>query len=330
MSDQPSPSSRPTLITGGAGFIGSHLADALLARGEHVICLDNFNDFYDPARKRANIANHVKQPSYTLIEGDIRDRDRVMQIFSDYRPERVAHLAGMANVRYSVERAALYADVNILGTINILDAAHDAGVGNVVFASTSSIYGITEDIPFQEEQSTDYPLAPYPATKKACEVMGYAYHNMFGLNFTAARFFTAYGPRVRPDMMAYMVMERIVNGEVITLYNDGNMHRDWTYIDDIIRGVVAALDTPLGYEVLNLGNGEPVRLGDFVATIEKLIGKKAIIHASPAPSSEPLITYASTDKAGRLLGYESSVSIDRGLEKTWRWYQNLTGSQQSG
>ena len=191
----------------------------------------------------------------------------------------------------------------------------------MVFASTSSVYGKTEDIPFLEDQSTDRPLAPYPATKKACEVLGYAYHNLFAMNFTAVRFFTVYGPRSRPDMMAYMVMNRILGGEEITLYNEGEMYRDWTFIDDIVRGVVAALDKPLGYEIINLGNGDPVRLGDFVGIIEELIGKAAKVTSVPAPASEPLLTYANTEKAGRLLGYESIISIREGLEKTWAWYQ---------
>ncbi len=321
-----SASTRTTLITGGAGFIGSHLADVLLARGERVICLDNFNDYYDPARKRANIEPCLWQPDYTLIEGDIRDRDLVMRLFGEHQPQRVAHLAAMAGVRYSIERAPLYVDVNVQGTLNLLDAARQNGTENFVFASTSSIYGATDQIPFREDQPADRPLAPYPATKKACEVMGYAYHNLFGLNFTAVRFFTAYGPRVRPDMMAYMVMDRIVHDKEIVLYEGGEMHRDWTYVDDIIKGVAAALDTPLGYEIVNLGRGEPVRLGDFVEIIEELVGKPARLKILDAPASEPPITYANVDKARRLLGYEPHISIRQGLSRTWGWYQSLEPS----
>ena len=312
----------PILITGGAGFIGSHLADVLLARGERVICLDNFNDYYDPGRKRANVTAQQENTNYHLIEGDIRNRDHLFEIFETHQPRRVAHLAAMAGVRYSVERAPLYADVNMQGTINVLDAARTIDVENVIFASTSSIYGKTDNIPFVETQSTDCPLAPYPATKKAGEVMAHAYHNMFGLNITALRFFTVYGPRVRPDMMASIVMERIVRDVEITLYDNGEMHRDWTYVDDIVGGVVAALDTPLGYEVLNLGRGEPVHLGEFVHIIEELVGKPARILSKPAPASEPPITFASVEKARRLLGYQPQVSIQEGLTHTWRWYQN--------
>ena len=325
MSGQTGATSQTTLITGGAGFIGSHLGGALLGRGERVICLDNFNDYYDPAFKRANIAGYMRHPDFVLVEGDIRDRDLVMRLTGEHRPQRIAHLAAMAGVRYSIERATLYAEVNLQGTVNLLDAARQHGVENFVFASTSSIYGVTQAIPFRAEQPTDRPLAPYPATKKAAEVMGYAYHNMFGLNFTALRFFTAYGPRVRPDMMAYVVMDRLVHGREITLFGTGDMYRDWTYVDDIIQGVVAALDKPLGYEIVNIGRGEPVRLSDFIDILQELVGKPARIKPVPAPASEPPITYASTDKARALFGYQPHTSIREGLEQTWAWYKALFG-----
>lgn len=323
MTGQTQSPAQTILITGGAGFIGSHLADVVLARGDRVICLDNFSDYYSPARKRTNIRPHLAHPNYVLVEGDIRDRELVMRTFREHRPQWVAHLAAMAGVRYSVERAPLYLDVNVQGSINLMDASRETGVENFVQASTSSIYGETDQIPFTESQSTDRPLAPYPATKKACEVMGYAYHNMFGLNFTALRFFTVYGPRVRSDMMAYMVMDAIVRGREITLFNDGEMHRDWTYVDDIISGVVAALDKPLGYEIMNIGRGEPVHLGEFVSIIEELVGKKANIKSAPAPPSEPPITFASIDKARHLLGYQPHTSIREGLDHTWTWFQTL-------
>src|SRR5574341_4006 len=316
-------SGQTILVTGGAGFIGSHMVDALLKRGDRVICLDNFSDFYSPARKRQNIKDQAGHPNYVLVEGDIRDRELVLDLFKTRRPERVAHLAAMPNPRFSVERAWEYAEVNVQGTINLLDGARAAGVQNFVMASTSSIYGKTDQIPFTEEQSTDQPLAPYPATKKAGEVMGHAYHNMFGLNFTVLRFFNVYGPRVRPDTMAHIVIEAILQGKEITLFNGGEMHRDWTYIDDIITGVVAALDRPLGYEIMNIGRGQPIRLGDFVEILEELVGKKAIIRSSPAPASEPPITYASVEKMKRLLGYEPHTSILEGLTRTWEWYQTL-------
>ncbi len=314
-------SAETIFVTGGAGFIGSHLIDRLLARGDTVICLDNFNDYYTPTRKRANVAVHAEHPSYTLVEGDLRDRDLIMSLFAEHKPDRVAHIAAMAGVRYSIERAVLYNDVNVNGTINILDAARMHNVKNVVQASTSSVYGRTQNIPFREDQSTDQPLAPYPASKKSCEVMGYAYHNLFDLNYTALRFFTVYGPRVRPDMMAYIVMDRISKGQEIAVYNHGEMHRDWTYIDDIITGVVAAIDNPLGYEIVNIGRGEPVKLGDFIDIIQELIGQPANIKYVQAPASEPPITYASIDKAKKLFGYHPTTSILEGLQQTWAWYR---------
>ncbi len=316
--------SKPTtLVTGGAGFIGSHLVDALLARRERVICLDNFSNYYLPAQKRHNLRASLEDPGFILVEGDIRDRPLVMSLFDDYHPQRVAHLAAMAGVRYSIPRASLYVDVNIGGTVNMLDAAQEYQVENFVLASTSSIYGRTDQIPFREGQSTDHPLAPYPATKKACEVMAHAYYNLFGLNVTALRFFTVYGPRVRRDMMAYMVMDRIVRGETITLFDAGDMHRDWTYVDDIIAGVVAALDKPLGYEILNIGRGEPVHLREFVTIIEEIVGHPAVLEAPPAPPSEPPITYADVGKARQLLGYKPQISVREGLTKTWEWYQAI-------
>lgn len=310
-----------TLVTGGAGFIGSHLVDALLACGERVLCLDNFTDNYSPARKRLNIAAHLKHPSYTLVEGDIRDRELIMRVFEEHKPQRVAHLAALAGVRASIEQASLYVDVNVQGSVNLLDATRRFGTENFILASTSSIYGRTEQIPFKENQSTDQPLAPYPATKKSCEVMAHAYHNIFDLNITVLRFFNVYGPRVRPDTMAYMVTDSIIRDADITIYNGGNLHRDWTYIDDIIQGVIAALDRPLGYDVINIGRGEPIRLGDFVDIIQELVGKTAHIKHAPAPASEPPITYACVEKAQRLFGYHPRTSIRDGLARTWEWYQ---------
>ncbi len=315
---------RTTLITGGAGFIGSHLTDALLARGERVVCFDNFSNFYSPARKRQNVAAYRDHPHYHLVEGDVQNRELVMHVAGQYHPQRIVHLAALAGVRPSIENAPHYIEVNVNGAIHVMDVARTYDVENFIFASTSSLYGSTDQIPFCEDQSTDQPLAPYPATKKAGEVMGYAYHNMFGINFTVLRFFTVYGPRVRSDMMAYMVMDRILKGEEITLYNNGDMYRDWTYVGDIVRGIVAALDKPLGYEIINIGRGEPVRLGDFVDIIQELVGQKARLKILSAPPSELPITYASIDKARQLLGYEPQVSIQEGLEKTWQWYQTLS------
>ncbi len=311
------------LITGGAGFIGSSLSQSLLNRGDEVIAIDNFNDYYSPARKHANIAAFKQHPRYTLYESDFRDRETLEEIFARCQPQAVAHLGAMGSVRYSVKHPHLYTEVNIVGTVNVLDAAQRYGVGNFVFASTSSVYGQTDKIPFVETDPTDSPLAPYPASKKAGEVMGHAYHNMHDLNFTALRFFNVYGPKGRPDMMPYIVLNNIMQGKEITLFDNGQMHRDWTYIEDIIDGVTAALDRPLGYQRINLGRGEPVLMRDFIEIAEEIAGKSAIIRAVPAPASEPKITFANIDKARKLLGYNPQTSIVDGLRQFWKYEQNL-------
>ncbi len=309
------------LVTGGAGFIGSHTVDALLERGDKVVAVDDFNDYYDPARKRANVAHLTGHPRFRLVEADVRDAGAMAQLFAQGRFDAVAHLAAMANVRYSIGRAPLYYDVNVRGTLNLLELAVAHQVGNFVFASTSSVYGRTQRLPFVETDPCNYPLAPYPATKKACELLGYTYHNLHGLNFTALRFFSVYGPRGRPDMMPYMVTERVLRGETVTLYDAGRMQRDWTYVDDIVTGVLATLDRPLGYEVVNLGRGEPVWMDAFVQLVEELVGKEAILSTPPAPPSEPPVSFADISKARQLLGYEPSTPVAEGMWRLWEWYR---------
>jgi UDP-glucuronate 4-epimerase len=309
------------LITGAAGLIGSHLCQIRLAQGHHVVGIDNFNDYYSPKQKRANVADFVDHERFTLCEVDIRDKDAVNEIFEAHKPKAVAHLAAMANVRYSIGRTPLYTDVNINGSVNLLEAAHKTGTEVFTFASTSSIYGKTEQLPFVENDPCNKPLSAYPASKKAVELLGYTYHNLHGMNFTALRFFSVYGPRARPDMMPFMVTDRIARGDTITLFDAGDMKRDWTYVDDIAQGVSSAMDTPLGYEVINIGRGEPVLMKDFVTIVEELVGKKAILETPPAPASEPKITFANVDKARKLLGYTPKTSINDGLANLWKWYQ---------
>lgn len=309
------------LVTGAAGFIGSNLCEALLARGDEVIALDNFNDFYDVARKRSNVADFKDHPACRMIEADIVDAAAMNKVFAEHSPDAVAHLAAYGNVRYSIGRAPLYTEVNITGSINLLEAARNHGCTNFVFASTSSAYGATEQLPFVETDPCNRPLAPYPASKKAMEVLGYTYHNLHDISFTAVRFFSVYGPRGRPDMMPFMVTDRIVRGEEIVLFDGGAMKRDWTYIADIVSGVMGALDRPQGYEIINLGRGEPVLMSDFVSIIEQLVGKKAILSTPPAPASEPKITFANIEKAQRLLDYAPQTDVAEGLEKLWEWYQ---------
>jgi UDP-glucuronate 4-epimerase len=310
------------LVTGAAGFVGSHLCEALLARGDDVVAIDDFNDFYDPARKRSNAAGFRDHERCEFIEGDIRDEQAMDALFARHEPESVAHLAAYGGVRYSIGRAPLYTSVNIAGSISLLEAARHHGCARFVFASTSSAYAKTEQIPFVETDPCNLPLAPYPASKKAVEVLGYTYHNLHDLNFTAVRFFSVYGPRGRPDMMPYMTTDRIARGEEIVLFDGGDMKRDWTYVADIVAGVIAALDRSLGYEIINLGRGEPVLMSDFVSIVEKLVGKSAILSTPPAPPSEPKITFANIDKARTLLDYAPKTSIHDGLEALWRWYES--------
>lgn len=308
------------LVTGGAGFIGSHTVDALIDRGDEVVAVDNLNDYYDPRRKRANVVHLADHPRFRLVEADVRDAEAMAQLF-DPKFDTVIHLAAMANVRYSIGRALLYYDVNVQGTLNLLELAVQHQVGNFVYASTSSVYGRTQRLPFVETDPCNRPLAPYPASKKACEVLGYSYSNLHGLNFTAVRFFSVYGPRGRPDMMPYMVTDRIVRGETITLFDAGRMQRDWTYVKDIVAGVLAAVDRPLGYELINLGRGEPVWMDAFVQLVEELVGKKALLSTPPAPPSEPPVTFANIDKARRLLDYNPMTSVDEGMQRLWEWYR---------
>lgn len=330
-----SPSPKTVLITGVAGLVGSHLAERLLDAGHSVVGLDNFNDYYSVDQKRANVAGFVDHDRFTLAELDIRDAAGVAELFETHRPDAVAHLAAMANVRYSIGRAPLYTEVNITGTVNLLEAAknidmagssidgqaENPALGAFVFASTSSAYGKTDRLPFVEDDPSNLPLAPYPASKKAGELLGHTYFNLHGMNFTAVRFFSVYGPRARPDMMPYMVTDRIYRGDTITLFSGGQMKRDWTFVDDIVSGVELALFKPVGYEIINLGRGEPVLMADFVNIIEDLIGKKAVLETPPAPASEPEVTFANIDKARQLLGYDPKTPIHAGLAKLWAWYQ---------
>jgi len=275
------------LVTGAAGFIGSNLTETLLNCGEQVVAIDNFNDYYDPARKRANVAPFKNHPNLSLYEQDFCNAEAIGQIFAEHKPRAIAHLGAYGGVRYSIGRAQLYTQVNFVGTVNLLEAARLNKTGIFVFASTSSVYGHTEQIPFIETDPCNRPLAPYPASKKAVEVMGHTYHNLHDMNFTALRFFSVYGPKGRPDMMPFMVTDRIVKGEEIKLFDAGQMYRDWTYVADIVSGICAALERPLGYEIINLGRGEPVLMADFVNIIEELAGKEAVLSTPPAPASEP-------------------------------------------
>jgi len=309
------------LVTGAAGFIGSYVVEALLARGDTVAGLDNFDDYYDPARKRANIALSMSSPRFTLHETDVRNMDRMERICSEGEFDAVIHLAALGGTQHSIENGPLYTNVNVGGTVNILEAARRAGISYVVFASTSSVYGSTGLIPFREDDALGHPLAPYPATKIAAEVMGHAYHNLFDLYFTALRLFSVYGPRGRPDMMPYHIIDCIVHEREFALYEAGQMYRDWTYVDDVVAGIVAAVDRPMSYQVINLGRGQPVRMADFVKLVEEMVAKPAKMTTPSAPPSEPLITYADISKARDILNYRPATPVAEGMHRLWEWYQ---------
>lgn len=319
------------LVTGCAGFIGSHVAQALLSRGERVLGLDNLNPYYSPVRKRENLREVERSTpasaQFTFVEGDFRNRDLVGSLFGEHGVRTVVHLGAMAGVRVSIEDPHLYYDVNLTGTLNLLEAARQHQVGNFVLASTSSVYGNTEQMPFVEDDRCDQPLAPYAASKRAAEMLGFTYHHVHGQNSTALRFFTVYGPRGRPDMMAYKVADNILYRRDVPLYNNGQMHRDWTYIDDIVSGVVAAADRPLGFEIINLGRGEPVLLADFVRLIEELTGRKANLTPAAMPETDIPYTFADISKARALLGYAPEVSVKEGVLHFWKWYQRAVLKQ---
>jgi len=320
------------LLTGAAGFIGSNTASALLQRGDVVVGVDNLNDYYDPARKHANLeevrATAPDAENFIFHKADIRDDEVMEGLFAEHAFDAVVHLAAMAGVRASIEDPRLYLDVNLGGTLTLLEASRKNGLPPFVFASTSSVYGRTKVIPFIETDRADRPLAPYPASKRAAELLGHSYFHLFGQNFTALRFFTVYGSRGRPDMMAYLVLDNIFRGKEVPLYNNGQMHRDWTYVDDIVKGIVAAADRPLGYEVINLGRGKPTLLADFVGLIEGHAGKRSALIDRPMPAADMEYTYANIERAKELLDYAPSITVEQGVEAFWGWYQRtVLGSE---
>jgi UDP-glucuronate 4-epimerase len=310
------------LVTGAAGFIGSHLAAKLARRGDDVVGLDNFNAIvYDAERKRARAQALTQYANFKMIEADITDRAQMLAIFEEEKFDAVAHLAALAGVRNAVKYPDLYVQVDLNGTQHLMDAARASGtVQNFVFASTSSVYGQTKVVPFVESDPCDRPLQPYAAAKRGAEILGYSYYHLFGFNFTVLRFFTVYGPSGRPDMMAYLLAESVTKGTEVPLYEGGQMYRDWTFVDDTTDGVMAAIDRPLGYEIINLGRGEPTLLRDFVGMIESLAGNKANLVNRPKPAADFVLNQADISKAQRLLGYNPQVSVPEGVRRFWEWY----------
>ena len=307
------------LVTGGAGFIGSHLCERLVRENHRVICLDNFNPFYDPAIKRKNIGTLKITDGFSLHEGDIRDADFVEQVFNSEKPGSVIHLAAMAGVRPSIEQPLLYNDVNLTGTGVILEAARRHSVTNFIFGSSSSVYGVQDKVPFSEEDTVSHPISPYAATKAAGEMLCYTYHHLFGMPVTCLRFFTVYGPRQRPEMAIHLFARKIRDGEPITVFGDGESRRDYTYIDDIIDGIVKSLAIPHGYEIFNLGESRTVRLKELISLLENGLGKKATIQKEPDQPGDVPVTYADITRARTLLGYDPNIPIEQGIELFVQW-----------
>ena len=308
------------LVTGGAGFIGSHLIDRLLDKGHDVVSLDDFNDFYDPAIKRANVRSHLQHARYRLIEADIRNTECLSKVFSDYSVEKVVHLAARAGVRPSLKHPLLYEDVNIKATMYLLELARRHGVKQFVFASSSSVYGANTKVPFSEDDRIDRTVSPYAATKYAGELMCHTYHHLYGIPTTCLRFFTVYGPRQRPEMAIHKFTRAIYEGKPIPFFGDGSTARDYTYINDIIQGVLAAIDRPFPFEVFNLGESSTVTLKQLVELLEEVSGRKALIDYLPSQPGDVEITYADVSKAKTLLGYRPSTSIREGLAKFIEWF----------
>jgi UDP-glucuronate 4-epimerase len=311
------------LVTGAAGFIGSSLVDALLARGDKVWGVDNFDSFYDPAIKRANLAGAISNGDFTLEKVDIRDEPALHEVFRQAQPEVVVHLAARAGVRPSLEDPHLYHDVNINGSQHILDLCHEFAPSHLVFASSSSVYGGIDETPFREDMNIDRPVSPYAATKCMNELMAHVHHHVYGLNVSMMRFFTVYGPRQRPEMAINQFTRKIAAGEPITMFGDGTSRRDYTYIDDILDGLVKAVDIPFGYEIFNLGESRTTELKSLIEQISDLLGKSAKIETQPFQKADMVVTYADITKARDLLGYDPQTPIEDGLKKFVEWYRLL-------
>lgn len=310
------------LVTGGAGFIGSHLCQRLLQDGYEVVCLDNFDPFYETARKWRNI-EEIKGKTgkgFLLVQGDIRDKGMVERLFADHTFDLVVHLAARAGVRPSLQQPLLYEQVNINGTINLLEACRRFGVGGFIFGSSSSVYGANRKVPFAEDDPLEGMISPYAVTKRGGELFCYVYHYLYGIPIFCLRFFTVYGPRQRPEMAIHKFARLIYQGGKVPVYGDGTSRRDYTYIDDIIEGVMGGIRHLTGYEVFNLGESHTVPLNTLIALLEDAIGKKAMIERLPEQPGDVPITYADITKARRLLGYDPKVGIEEGVERFARWF----------
>lgn len=315
------------LITGAAGFIGSHLGERLLGRGGEVVGIDNFNDFYDPSLKRANARLLEAHKGFRLIEADIRDRDAVMQATAMLKPDVIVHLAAMAGVRPSIANPKLYTEVNLDGTVNLLDSAVANGTKRFIFASSSSVYGNNEKTPFSEDDPVDHPISPYAATKRAGELLCHTYHHLHDLPIACLRFFTVFGPRQRPDLAIGKFCRLVDAGEPIPMFGDGSTSRDYTFIADIVDGITASIDRidARGYRIWNLGGNHPVSLKQMIDTVAAVVGKPAQIEQQPMQPGDVERTYADLTRSKAELNYHPQTSFAAGVAKQWAWLNREKG-----
>lgn len=315
------------LLTGGAGFIGSHLAERLLERGEELVILDNLNNYYDRRIKERNLREISKKGEYIFCRQDLLQGEALQALFETHRPQVVIHLAAWAGVVPSLENPRLYAEVNVTGTTALLEQARRFEVQNFIFGSSSSVYGVNSKVPFQEDDPLHQPISPYAVTKRAGELLCYTYHHNYRLPVTCLRFFTVYGPRQRPEMAIHKFTRAIEEGVEIPVYHEGKSARDYTYIDDIVAGILAALDRPFPFQIFNLGNSRTVELLQLIRLLERALGKKARLKLLPARMGDVPITYADISKARRWLGYEPATPIEEGVEKFVAWYRKTAAAE---
>lgn len=313
------------LVTGGAGFIGSHTILRLLGEGHSVVNVDNLNEYYDPDLKKARLVQFEDRIDHYTI--DIADKEALAEIFKNHSFDAICHLAAQAGVRYSIENPHIYAQANYIGTLNIFELAKQHNIPHVVFASTSSVYGMNEKMPYAEYDRVDGPISIYAASKRAGELLAHSYCHLFDMNITCLRFFTVYGPFGRPDMALFKFTKAMLEGKPIEVFNQGEMQRDFTYIDDIVDGVIRAHAHPSGFTIYNLGNGKPVLLMDFVKAVEQALDTKAQIEHKPMQPGDVASTWADTTKAQKELGYQSTTNVTEGVKTFVEWYQSYYAAQ---
>lgn len=310
------------LVTGGVGFIGSHVCERLLEAGHAVCALDDLNDFYDPAIKQSTLRElQSRAQSFSFVHADITNRGELDEIFGSMAFDQIIHLAARAGVRPSLENPALYQRVNVEGTVNVLEAARERGVKKITIASSSSVYGVNSKVPFSEADPIFSAISPYAASKLGCEALGHVYHHVHGMDVCMLRFFTVYGPRQRPDLAIHKFARLMQSGQPIPVFGDGNTSRDYTYVDDTVDGVIAATEKEFGYEIINLGESQTVELDRLIELLEQAMGVKAEINRQPAQPGDVPITFANIEKAQRLLGYNPQVKIEDGIPRFIEWFR---------